>query len=74
MGVFFAKISGKSVVTGRETKARTMVYMIRGAVCLMSKTTQRAQRCLPLNFPEIRSTALTYLTAVQLVSVRRLRR
>ena len=74
MGVFFAKISGRSVVTGAETTARSMVYVIRGAVCLMSKTTLMAQRCLILNFPEIGSTALTYLTTAQLVSVRRLRR
>ena len=53
LGVFFAKISGRSVVTGEETTTKSMVYVIKGKVCLMSKTTLTALGCLPKEFPQI---------------------
>ena len=53
MGVFFAKISRRSVVTGEETTTRSMVYVIKGKVCLMSKTILMALGCLAKEFPQI---------------------
>ena len=48
--VFFAKILGRFVETGAENTTRSMVYMIKGKVCLMSKTTL-AKGYLPKEFP-----------------------
>ena len=41
------------MVTGEETTTRSMVYVIKGKVCLMSKTTLMALGCLPKEFPQI---------------------
>ena len=53
LGVFFAKTSGRSILTGEETTARSLVYVIKGRVCLLSKSTLMALGCLHRNFPEV---------------------
>ena len=53
LGVFFAKISGNSIVSGDKLIVNRMVYVIKGNCCLMSKATLTALGCLPENFPEI---------------------
>ena len=53
MGVFLAKISGTSKETGQNKTVHTMVYVLRGANCLMSRSTLQELGCLPKSFPEV---------------------
>ena len=53
LGVFMAKISGVSVVTGKEITVQSMVYVVKGKSCLLSRATLTALGCLPDNFPEV---------------------
>ena len=52
LGVFLAKISGTSKDTGQDKTVHTMVYVLRGANCLMSRSTLKELGCLSKSFPE----------------------
>ena len=53
LGVFLAKISGTSRDDGQERTVHTLVYVLKGSNCLMSKSTLMKLGCLPKAFPEI---------------------
>ena len=53
LGVFLAKITGTSKETGQSKTVHTMIYVIRGANCLMSRSTLQGLGCLPNSFPEV---------------------
>ena len=53
LGVFLAKITGTSKETGQSNTVHSMIYMIRGANCLMSRSTLQGLGCLPKSFPEV---------------------
>merc|ERR1712106_453363 len=53
LGVFLAKITGTSETTKQSKTVHTMVYVIKGANCLMSRSTLLGLGCLPKSFPEI---------------------
>merc|ERR1712106_1249732 len=53
LGVFLAKINGTSETTKQSKTVHTIVYVIKGANCLMSRSTLQGLGCLPKSFPEI---------------------
>merc|ERR1712106_334313 len=53
MGVFLAKITGTSETTKISKTVHTMVYVIGGTNCLMSRSTLQGLGCLPKSFPEV---------------------
>ena len=53
LGVFLAKITGVSVITGEGIIAHGMVYVIEGKSCLVSMVTLRDLGCVQEEFPEI---------------------
>ena len=53
LGVFLAKITGISEATRQSKTVHTMVYVIKGANCLMSRSTLQGLGCLPKSFPEV---------------------
>ena len=53
LGMFLAKISGKSVVSGEEITAHSQVFVVRGKCCLLSRSILSELGCLPEKFPEI---------------------
>ena len=53
LGVFLAKISGTPEDDGQERTVHTLVYVLKGSNCLMSKSILMKLGCLPKAFPEI---------------------
>ena len=53
LGMFYAKVSGKSVVDEKEITASCQVYVVKGKCCLLSRAILSALGCLPEEFPEI---------------------
>ena len=53
LGVFMAKIRGKCLDTNQELTSQSMVYVIPGTTCLLSRKTLEDIGCLPRGFPKI---------------------
>ena len=53
LGMFLAKISGTSKDTGQDKTVHTMVYVLQGANCPLSRSTLKELGCLPKSFPEV---------------------
>jgi hypothetical protein len=53
LGVFFAKVRGEHHETEEVVESRTMVYVIKGDIILVSKTILETLDCIPKTFPRV---------------------
>ena len=53
LGVFFAKVRGEHHKTGEVVESRTMVYVIRGSIVLVSRAVLETLGCIPKTFPSV---------------------
>ena len=53
LGVFFAKVRGEHHKTEEVVESRTMVYVIKGDIILVSKAVLDTLGCIPKTFPQV---------------------
>ena len=53
LGVFFAKVRGEHYMTGEVVESRSMVYVIKGNIVLVSRAVLETLGCIQETFPRV---------------------